>query len=184
MEVIAAKSAGFCFGVARAVHMAEQLAGTEHPKMLGHIIHNDHEIARLESLGLTVIQSPEQAQAGDRVLLRAHGEAKAVCEALKRRGAEIVDATCPRVARVQQIVAEAEKEGRQPVMIGDPGHPEVRGVAGWCRNLQVFSGPEEVAAWAETLANTRDLPVSVVSQTTLRREIWESSLNFLKKQCT
>ena len=142
------------------------------------------ELDRLASLGLTVLHTPEEAEPGDSVLLRAHGEGRAVYEALERRGATVVDATCPRVAKVHQIVAAAEKEGRQPVMIGDPNHPEVRGVGGWCRSLQVFSGPEEVLAWAESLANTGDLPLSVVSQTTLRREIWESSLKILKKRCT
>ncbi len=185
MVVTAAKSAGFCFGVARAVRMAEELAAAPgRSGMLGHIIHNDHEIARLASLGLTVLHTPEEAEPGDSVLLRAHGEGRAVYEALERRGATVVDATCPRVAKVRQIVAAAEKEGRQPVMIGDPNHPEVRGVGGWCRSLQVFSGPEEALAWAESLANTGDLPLSVVSQTTLRREIWESSLKILKKRCT
>ena len=184
-KVTAAKSAGFCFGVARAVRMAEELAAAAgRPRMLGHVIHNDHEIARLAALGLTAIDSPEEARPGDSVLLRAHGEGRAVYEALERRGARVVDATCPRVARVHRIVAEAEREGRQPVMIGDPAHPEVRGVGGWCRALQVFSGPEEALAWCENLANTGDLPLTVVSQTTLRREIWETSLKILKKRCT
>ena len=184
-KVTAAKSAGFCFGVARAVRMAEELAAAAaRPRMLGHIIHNDHEIARLAALGLTAIDSPEEARPGDSVLLRAHGEGRAVYEALERRGAQVVDATCPRVAKVHQIVAEAEREGRQPVMIGDPAHPEVRGVGGWCRALKVFSGPEETLAWCESLANTGDLALTVVSQTTLRREIWESSLKILKKRCT
>ena len=109
-KVTAAKSAGFCFGVARAVRMAEELAAAAaRPRMLGHIIHNDHEIARLAALGLTAIDSPEEARPGDSVLLRAHGEGRAVYEALERRGAQVVDATCPRVAKVHQIVAEAEQ---------------------------------------------------------------------------
>ena len=176
MEVTLARSAGFCFGVARAVHMAEELAASGGPaKMLGHIIHNDHEIARLERLGLIAISSPEEAEEGDRVLLRAHGAARAVYTALEERGAVPVDATCPKVARVQRIVREAEREGRQPLMIGDPGHPEVQGVGGWCMHLQVFSGPEEVSSWLKTVENATNLPLTVVSQTTLRREIWESS---------
>ncbi len=185
MEVIQARSAGFCFGVARAVRMAEEMAErTGGGKMLGHIIHNDHEIARLSSLGLSTISSAEEAGEGDMVLLRAHGEGREVYEKLEKQGARIVDATCPKVARVHQIVSEAEAEGRQPVMIGDPNHPEVRGVAGWCGQLTVFSGPEEVAKWAETVENPEELALSVVAQTTLRREIWEKSLKNLKKLCT
>ena len=185
MEVIEARSAGFCFGVARAVRMAEELARSEkQPKMLGHIIHNDHEIARLAGLGLVTIASPEEAGEGDTVLLRAHGEGRAVYETLERRGAKVVDATCPKVARVHRIVREAEAEGRTPVMIGDPAHPEVRGAGGWCQNLKVLSGPEEAAAWVETVGNAGELALTVVCQTTLRREVLKKTLEILKKQCT
>ena len=185
MEVILAKSAGFCFGVARAVRMAEELAASgRRVSMLGHIIHNDHENARLAGLGLALISSPEEAEEGGCVLLRAHGEGRLVHEALAARRVEVADATCPKVARVQEIVREAEEAGRQPVMIGDPAHPEVRGVGGWCGNLQVFSGPEEALSWVKSLENATNMPITVVSQTTLRREIWESSLKILKKQCT
>ena len=185
MEVILAPSAGFCFGVARAVRIAEELARSEpNAKMLGHIIHNDHEIARLAGLGITAISTPEEAEIGDCVLLRAHGVGRAVHHALADRGARVTDATCPKVARVQRIVREAEADGRQPVMIGDPVHPEVQGVRGWCSALKVFSGPEEVLSWVKSTENTMNLPVTVVSQTTLRREIWESSLKIIKKECT
>ena len=185
MEVIAAKSAGFCFGVARAVRMAEELAASaERPRMLGDLIHNRRETERLAALGLTVIASPEEAEAGDAVLLRAHGVGREVYEALAVRGAQVLDATCPKVRRVQRLVREAQAEGRQSVMIGDPAHSEVRGVGGWCHNLLVFSGPEEALSWAENAENAINLPITVVSQTTLRREIWESSLKILKKQCT
>jgi (E)-4-hydroxy-3-methyl-but-2-enyl pyrophosphate reductase len=185
MEVIAAKSAGFCFGVARAVRMAEELAASAQcPRMLGDLIHNRRETERLAALGLTVIASPEEAEAGDAVLLRAHGVGREVYEALAVRGAQVLDATCPKVRRVQRLVREAQAEGRQSVMIGDPAHSEVRGVGGWCHNLLVFSGPEEALSWAENAENAINLPITVVSQTTLRREIWESSLKILKKQCT
>ena len=185
MEVIQAKSAGFCFGVARAVRMAEELAASgDRARMLGAIIHNDHEIARLAALGLTAIDSIQEAGPGDTVLLRAHGEGRAVYEELERRGAKVVDAACPKVRRVQQLVSQADSEGRQPVMIGDPNHPEVRGIGGWCRRLLVFPGPEEITRWLETDANATLLPLTVVSQTTLRRGIWESSLKILKKECT
>ena len=131
MEVIAAKSAGFCFGVARAVRMAEELAASAQcPRMLGDLIHNRRETERLAALGLTVIASPEEAEAGDAVLLRAHGVGREVYEALAVRGAQVLDATCPKVRRVQRLVREAQAEGRQSVMIGDPAHSEVRGEGG------------------------------------------------------
>ena len=185
MEVILAKSAGFCFGVARAVRMAEELAASGgNPRMLGAVIHNDHVVSGLTGRGVQVLSSPEEAMAGDSVLLRAHGEGKAAYDELLARGAAIVDATCPKVARVQQIVREAESEGRQPLMIGDPNHPEVRAVAGWCRSLLVFSGPEELDAWLQSGIKAGDFALTVVSQTTQIRSIWETSLKILKKQCT
>ncbi len=185
MRVIQAESAGFCFGVDRAVRMAEELAASAaRPRMLGHVIHNDHVMAKLREQGMLLIDDPAQAEAGDRVLLRAHGVGRAVYEALEARGAAVVDATCPKVARVHKIVSQADGEGRRCVMIGDPGHPEVLGVAGWCRDLLVFRGPEEVAHWLSSTPEAANLPLTVVAQTTLIRDVWESSLNFLKKLCT
>ena len=185
MEVIQARSAGFCFGVDRAVKLAEELARTERqPRMLGSVIHNSHVVEALARQGMTAIACPEEAQPGDCVLLRAHGAERAVYDALERRGARVVDATCPKVARVRQIAVEAEEEGRQPVMIGDPTHPEVRGIGGWCRNLLVFDGPDSLENWVKSGEFSPDLPISVFSQTTLIRASWEKSLEILKKQCT
>lgn len=185
MEVICAKSAGFCFGVARAVGMARELAqSAKRPRMLGSVIHNRCVIGELEALGMDVISAPEEAEPGDSVLLRAHGVGPRVYRTLEDRGARAVDATCPKVARVQRLVRQAEEEGRQPVMVGDPDHPEVRGIGGWCRNLLVLSGPEDAAKWAQTAGASGEAALTVVSQTTLRREIYEKTLKNLKKQCT
>lgn len=185
MEVIEAKSAGFCFGVARAVRMAGELAETASaPRMLGSVIHNRHVTGELERRGMRAIGAPEEAQAGESVLLRAHGVGREVYRILEERGARVVDATCPKVAHVQRLVAQAEREGRQPVMIGNPDHPEVRGIGGWCTGLLVFSGPEEIARWAESPGARMKKGLTVVSQTTLRREVWEDSLKILKKECT
>ncbi len=185
MEVVVAKSAGFCFGVARAVKMAQELAETaEHPRMLGSVIHNSHVTAALAERGMELLQSPEEAQKGDSVLLRAHGEGPEVRRILAERGAEVVDAICPKVAHVQRLAAEAEREGRRAVMIGDPEHPEVRGVASWCRDLLVLSGPEEVARWVESPSARDKRGFTVVCQTTLHRENMEKSIKILKKQCT
>ena len=185
MEVKQAKSAGFCFGVARAVHMAQKLAAeVDSPRMLGTVIHNDHVVGELAAQGMRVYHSPQEAVAGDSVLLRAHGEGRRVYEELEKRGATVVDATCPKVAKVQQIVHDAEEEGRQPVMIGDPKHPEVIGIGGWCKELLVFSGPEDLEKWLLSVENRDDLAITVVSQTTLIRKNWESSLKILKKLCT
>ncbi len=185
MEVIQAKSAGFCFGVDRAVTMAYELSERESSScMLGEVIHNSHIVNELAERGMRVIASPEQANEGDCVLLRAHGEGKWVYDVLQQRGTRIVDATCPKVARVHQLVQQAQQEGRQAVIIGEKNHPEVRGIGGWCENLLVFSGPDEVQKWAESTAAVREMAITVVSQTTQIRNVWEKSLEILKKQCT
>ena len=185
MEVILAKSAGFCFGVDRAVKMAYELSAAEERScMLGEVIHNNYVVRELEQQGMRIISSPNEAGEGDSVLLRAHGEGNWVYDVLKERGAHIVDATCPKVAKVHQLVREAEEEGRQALIIGEAKHPEVKGIGGWCENLLVFSGPDEVAEWLQTAAAVRDLPITVVSQTTQIRSVWEKSLEILKKECT
>ena len=96
MEVIQAKSAGFCFGVARAVKMAQELAKTaERPRMLGSVIHNGHVTAELERQGMRTIENPREARPGDSVLLRAHGVGREVYRLLEEQGARVVDAACP-----------------------------------------------------------------------------------------
>ena len=185
-KIVLAKSAGFCYGVARAVKLAEDLA-ERYPgsaRMLGPVIHNRHVVEELARRGMAVLSSPEEAGPGDRVLLRAHGEAAGVGEVLRARGAELVDATCPRVALLRDVVRQAEAEGRQPVMVGQADHPEVRGIAGWCRRLVVLSGPEEARAWLASAENPRETPLTLVSQTTMLEEIWEITLKFFKKECT
>ena len=114
MKVMLAKSAGFCYGVRRAVELAEQTAGDGEPcVMLGSIIHNQDVIGRLEERGLKVVQRPDEVPAGCRVIIRSHGESRAVYKALQARNARILDATCPNVKRIHEIVSHAEEQGRQ-----------------------------------------------------------------------
>jgi len=185
MEVIQAKSAGFCYGVERAVRMAEETARANNGcVMLGSIIHNANVVAELEALGARQVSGPEEIRPGDTVLIRAHGEKKQVLQHLQEIGASYVDATCPNVLRVQQIVAQADEEGRIPLIIGEPHHPEVMGVASWSERSLIFSGPEELMCWLQEDPARRDLPVTMVAQTTCIRAIWEKSEKILKKECT
>ena len=111
MKVTLAKSAGFCYGVRRAVELAERTAEEGRPcVMLGSIIHNKDVIARLAERGLTAVERPEDVPRGSAVIIRSHGEGRAVYDQLRARGAEILDATCPNVTRIHQIVAQAEPE--------------------------------------------------------------------------
>ena len=185
MSVKVAKSAGFCFGVNRAVDLVEQAAKDgKQVVTLGPIIHNRHVVDRFEQLGVQVIDSPMEAQPDQTVIIRSHGVSRAVYEQLEHRGVEIIDATCPFVKRIHGIVSKAEEEGRIPVIIGTRAHPEVEGIAGWCKKCQVFESPEELEKWAKSVENSGDLAISIVCQTTSTESLWKSCVNFAKKQFT
>ena len=185
MSVRIAKSAGFCFGVSRAVELVEQAAQDGKTVVtLGPIIHNRHVVEKFRGLGVSVIDTPEDAQPGQTVIIRSHGVSRAVYEALEQRGVEIIDATCPFVKRIHGIVSRAEEEGRLPVIIGTPTHPEVEGIAGWCSNCRVFETREDLEKWADSREYPADSAICMVSQTTSTESLWKSCGNFAKKQFT
>ena len=135
MEVIVAKTAGFCFGVKRAVEKVyEQIGKTEKPiYTYGPIIHNEEVVKDLRKKGVEVIDSLEELKAARDcvVVIRSHGVGKDVYRILEENGAEIVDATCPYVKKIHRIVEEQSKAGRQVLIVGDAAHPEVQGIRGW-----------------------------------------------------
>ncbi len=185
MSVKVAKSAGFCFGVSRAVEMVEQAAAAgKKVATLGPIIHNRHVVDRFETMGVRVIHAPEQAKAGETVIIRSHGVSREVYERLQKQGVEIVDATCPFVKRIHNIVSQAEGEGYLPVIIGTPTHPEVEGIAGWCGDCRVFESLEDLRDWAQSQDNLKNSAICMVSQTTLTESLWKSCGIFAKKQFT
>ncbi|MCI9586515.1 MAG: bifunctional 4-hydroxy-3-methylbut-2-enyl diphosphate reductase/30S ribosomal protein S1 [Oscillospiraceae bacterium] len=185
MEVILAKSAGFCYGVRRAVELTEQAAAEgRHPVMLGSVIHNRHVIDALLQKGSRIVSSPEEVESGEAVVIRAHGVGEETYQALEAKGAEIIDGTCPHVRRIQEIARQAALEGRQMVLIGSPSHPEVQGICGWGENVLVFSEPEEVDDWLKNTENITSTPITMAAQTTQLQGIWESSWKLIKKQCT
>ena len=185
MRLELARSAGFCYGVRRAVQMAEMAAEGGRPGvMLGPIIHNRDVIAYLESIGVGLVDTPEEVPPGTAVLIRSHGEGRPVHEALARLGRPVIDATCPNVSRIHQIVSRAEEGGRQVLIIGTRTHPEVAAIAGWCRRPVVLEGVAELSNWLETAPERRDIPLTMVSQTTSTRFIWDSCVEKAKKECT
>ena len=185
MRLELARSAGFCYGVRRAVQMAEMAAEEGRPcVMLGPIIHNRDVIAYLESIGVGLVDTPEEVPPGTAVLIRSHGEGRPVHEALARLGRPVIDATCPNVSRIHQIVSRAEEGGRQVLIIGTRTHPEVAAIAGWCRRPVVLEGVAELSNWLETAPERRDIPLTMVSQTTSTRFIWDSCEEKAKKECT
>ncbi len=185
MSIRLAKSAGFCFGVSRAVDMVEQQAKEgKRVVTLGPIIHNRHAVKHFEDMGVQVIAQPEDAPDGSTVVIRSHGVSKAVYQRLQNRGVETVDATCPFVKRIHEIVSKAEAEGRLPVIIGTRSHPEVEGIAGWCDCCRVFETPQELQNWVESGEIPADSPICMVSQTTSTESLWKLCCEIAKKQFT
>ena len=185
MTVTVAKSAGFCFGVNRAVEMVEQAAKEgKSVATLGPIIHNRHAVSHFEKMGVSVIATAQQAQPGQTVIIRSHGVAKAVYDELESKGVVLVDATCPFVKRIHGIVSNAEAEGRLPVIIGTRSHPEVEGIAGWTSTCKIFETPEELEAWARSGEISPDSPVCMVCQTTSTESLWKICCEIAKKQFT
>ena len=185
MSVTLAKNAGFCFGVSRAVETVEQQAAAgKRVVTLGPIIHNRHVVGKFEALGVAVIDSPEDAPAGAAVIIRSHGVSRDVFERLEKQNVEIVDATCPFVKRIHGIVSAAEEEGRLPIIIGTRSHPEVEGIAGWCKKCLVFESPEELGNWIKLEKPHPDTPLCMVSQTTSTDFLWKLCGKIAKKQFT
>ena len=184
-EVLLAKSAGFCYGVQRAVRLAEEAAADCGPcVMLGSIIHNAHVVEDLARHGVRRVNAPEELHGGETVIIRSHGESRAILEQLAEKRAHIINSTCPRVLKIQQLVQEAEREGRRPLIIGEPNHPEVLGVAGWCAHPLIFQDAEAIRAWLQAAPEHAEMPLTVVSQTTCTQKLFEICTEILKKECT
>ena len=185
MPVILAKSAGFCYGVERAVKLAEQTAREKGScVMLGSIIHNAHVVRELEALGARQVDDISQVRPGETVIIRSHGETRQVYQQLEALGAEVVDATCPNVRRIQRLVAGAGEEGRTPLIIGEQHHPEVLGAASWSENSVIVDGSAALEAWLAEDPARRTMPLMAVAQTTYIRTLWDDCVKILKKQCT
>ena len=185
MSIRVAESAGFCFGVNRAVELVEKAAQEGRRVLtLGPIIHNRHVVDRFRKLGIEVIDSPQQAEEGDTVIIRSHGVPQCVYDSLQNKGAEIVDATCPFVKRIHAIASRAREEGALCVIIGTPTHPEVEGIAGWCGNYRVFESLDDLKNWVDSGEIDRESSIYMVSQTTLTESLWKLCGDFAKKEFT
>ena len=185
MNVYVAKSAGFCFGVDRAVSLTEQaLAERGSCWCLGELIHNRDVVERLTEKGLHTAGSVEDVPPGQRVIIRSHGVSRAERQALLDKNCQLIDATCPKVSRIHKIVERAGAERRQVVVFGEPDHPEVQGICGWCEGAAVVRDMDEFRLWARQNDIGPDAALTVVFQTTSNKENSEQSINLLKKQYT
>jgi (E)-4-hydroxy-3-methyl-but-2-enyl pyrophosphate reductase len=181
-----AKSAGFCFGVSRAVRMIDALFDKgETVCTLGPVIHNPRFVSGLEARGARVIDIPEQAVPGSIVVIRSHGVAPSVTAKMDAMGIRCCDATCPYVAKIHQIVSNASKDGATVLIAGDPAHPEVEGISGCCEGVAfVFKNAAELEKLSQSNPGLKDSRVIVVAQTTFNADDWLICNNFLKKVYT
>ena len=185
MKVMLAQSAGFCFGVRRAVQLAEKIAAGDAPYvMLGPVIHNDHVIEHLAEQGVGCVERVDQVPPGCGVIIRSHGEGKAVYDKLQEMGCPVADATCVKVAKIHQIVQDASRRGRQVIIIGDPVHPEVTAIAGWCTGAKIFRNATELGEFLKEYEENPQKPITLVSQTTSTDRIWSPCREKVKKECT
>ncbi|MCL2201029.1 MAG: bifunctional 4-hydroxy-3-methylbut-2-enyl diphosphate reductase/30S ribosomal protein S1 [Oscillospiraceae bacterium] len=184
MEVIVAKSAGFCFGVSRAVSLCEKAAGSSRSCVtLGPVIHNTNVVRDLQGKGVGVVNDVSEAKSGDTVIIRCHGASKGEMEALEKLDVNIIDATCPDVKKIHDIVTEQSLLGRLIIIIGKPTHPEVVAISSLSENCVIFETPQELSAWLKGGFH-KNCQVSMVSQTTNSRAAYNSCAQILKKECT
>ena len=144
MIVVKGKYGGFCFGVSRAITEAQKLSG-EGNYVLGEIIHNESVISRLNDLGIITINNLDEidTRTARNLLIRTHGEPKAVLSKAKSMGINVIDCTCPFVREIQQIVEKHYNEGYKIAIIGKARHPEIIGINGWCNGTAIITENEE-----------------------------------------
>ena len=180
-EVILAKSAGFCFGVKRAVDTVYEQTGKKNVYTFGPIIHNEEVVKDLEKKGVFVINTMEELDdiTEGTVIIRSHGVSSAVYEALQKKGVEIVDATCPFVLKIHNIVKQESANGKQIVIIGNEKHPEVEGIMGWSKTqVHVVDTAEK----AQNLQLDPQREVCIVSQTTFNYNKFQELVEIISKK--
>ena len=182
MDVILAEHAGFCFGVKRAVEQVYEQADTGKPiYTYGPIIHNEEVVKDLERRGVRVIENQAQLQEiqGGTVVIRSHGVSKEIYDKIAAQGLECVDATCPFVKRIHDIVEKESAAGRKIVIIGNAGHPEVEGIMGWSETPASVIGS---VTEAENFTCEPCQEICVVSQTTFNNNKFQDVVEILMKK--
>ena len=184
MQIILAKTAGFCFGVNRAVKLTYELLEQGRPvATLGPLIHNPQVVEDLESKGAITCDSVEDVPDGCEVVIRSHGVGQSVYDKISTRRLAYHDATCPFVTKIHKIAARAGAEGAMLLVAGDAKHPEVQGIVGHTTGkVEVFANLAELEKLLPEL--TQQKSIFVVAQTTFNVQSWETCKEFLKNQCT
>ena len=182
MEVTLAKTAGFCFGVKRAVDKVYELADKEDKVYtFGPIIHNEEVVRDLESKGVQVLNSSDElTEVTDGiVVIRSHGVPKEVYQLMEEKQIRYADATCPFVRKIHKLVEKHSREGRRIVIVGNDHHPEVEGITGWCLTPPIVISTTEEAG---NLPISQSEPICVVSQTTFNYNKFKDIVEILEKK--
>lgn len=183
MEVITAKSAGFCFGVKRAVEKVYEVADRKNGPVYtyGPIIHNEEVVKDLEKKGVSVLETEEDLKnlTEGTVIIRSHGVPRRIYDQMREQGLDYVDVTCPFVLKIHRIVERESKAGRHIVIIGNRTHPEVEGIRGWCEGPSTVIRTKEEAE--EFLKNPPE-KVCIVSQTTFNYKNFQELVEILAKK--
>ena len=176
MNVQLAAKAGFCFGVKRALDMAERTVETSAAVSLGPLIHNQQVVKRLAERGIQVVDTLEEVLENQAVIIRSHGVGPSVYQEAGNKGIQVVDATCPYVQKAQRLAAASAQKGQQVIVMGDKLHPEVQGILGW-------AGKQAIPI--QTLEEAKELPsfpqLAVLAQTTQLMENFEAIVEELKR---
>ncbi len=182
-KVTVAKSAGFCFGVDRAVKIVySELEQNTSVATLGPIIHNQDVVNDMKSKGARIIESVDDLREGETVVVRSHGVGREVYEQIAAKGNRMLDATCPFVSRIHKIVAEKTAEGYFILIAGDSSHPEVQGIVGHCdENCLVFKDNFELKDFFEKIYKNLQKKVAIVAQTTYNIVVWGECLKVIPK---
>ena len=182
-KVTVAESAGFCFGVDRAVKMVySELEKNTKVATLGPIIHNQDVVNDMKAKGARIIDSVDELEADETVVIRSHGVGREIYEQIAAKGNRMLDATCPFVSRIHKIVAEKTKQGYFVLIAGDASHPEVQGIVGHCdENYLVFKDNFELKDFFEKKFKNLKKKLAIVAQTTYNIVVWDECLNVIPK---
>ena len=184
MNVNIAKSAGFCFGVKRAVNLVyDEISSEDKPiYTYGPIIHNDEVVKDLEQKGVTVIKNLDELSSLEKgiIIIRSHGISREEYNRIEESGFEIKDATCPFVKKIHKLVEKHSTEGRYIIIIGNADHPEVQGIKGWVQgnNVCVVGNQDDI----DNLDITLEKKVCIVSQTTFNYNKFQELVEIVEKK--
>lgn len=184
-KIIVAESAGFCFGVNRAINILYKLIGENKPACtLGPIIHNMQMVNELREKGVRTIDKISEAKENETIVIRSHGVPQSIVDEINERHLDYIDATCPFVSKIHKIVSETDDDSIV-IIAGDKNHPEVQGIMGHCKSkCYTFKNQEELQELFSIIPQKNYKTIKIVAQTTFDLKEWEKSLKSLKNVYT